>query len=93
ERKVKVERVVAAKGDNPITDYLGFGAEKPAAKTSGWENYAAFAGRLLDTPESPDDVRAAVVADYQAALEAEWLKQLHEKYKVKVNRSLLKKVK
>ncbi|MDE6269622.1 MAG: peptidylprolyl isomerase, partial [Muribaculaceae bacterium] len=45
ERKVKVERVVAAKGDNPITDYLGFGEEKPAAKTCGWENYDAFAGR------------------------------------------------
>lgn len=92
-RKVKVERVVAAKGDNAITDYLGFGAPKPETKTGGWDNYAAYAARVIDTPETPDDVRAAVVADYQAALEADWLKELHAKYKVKVNRSLLNKLK
>lgn len=90
-RKIKVERVIAAKGENAVTDYLGFGAPAPEAKSKNWEHYAAFGGKVIDAPETPDDVRAAVVADYQAALEAEWLKQLHKRYSVKINRKLLKK--
>ena len=45
---------------------------------------AAFAGRVIDAPENAADVRGAVVADYQAALEAEWVKELRAKYPVKI---------
>ena len=55
--------------------------------------FAAFAGKVIDAPEEVSDVRGTVVADYQAALEAEWLKQLHAKYPVKINKKQLKKLK
>lgn len=91
---VKAERVVAAKGENAITDYLGFGAEKPAAdKNSRWPVYAAFNGRIIDTPEEATDVRGAAVSDYQSKLEKDWLEQLHKKYKVKVNKKVFEKLK
>lgn len=92
-RDVKVERVIAAKGDNPTIDFLAFGGERPEPKSKQYACYAAYEGRVLDAPEAVEDVRAAVVADYQAALEAEWLKELHAKYPVKINKKQLKKLK
>lgn len=93
-RDVKVERVIAAKGENAITDYLGFGAEKPAKPASQrWQSYAAFRGRVIDQPEEASDVRGTVVADYQAALEKEWLEHLHKEIPVKINQKVLKQAK
>lgn len=92
-RDVKVERVIAAKGENPITDYLGFGADKPAASAGRWSFYAPFRGRIINAPEEATDVRGAVVSDYQNELEQAWLAELHKKYPVKINHKVLKKVK
>lgn len=92
-RDIKIERVIAAKGENAITDYLAFGGAKPKADASRWSSYAAFGGRIIDAPEEAADVRGAVVSDYQAALEKEWLARLHEMYPVKINKKVLKKVK
>lgn len=93
-RDVKVERVIAAKGENAITDYLGFGAEKPAKPASQrWQSYAAFRGRVIDQPEEASDVRGTVVADYQATLEKEWLERLHKEIPVKINQKVLKQAK
>lgn len=93
-RDVKVERVIAAKGENAITDYLGFGAKKPAKPASQrWQSYAAFRGRVIDQPEEASDVRGTVVADYQATLEKEWLERLHKEIPVKINQKVLKQAK
>ena len=45
---------------------------------------------MIDAPENAADVRGAVVADYQAALEAEWVKELRAKYPVKIKKSNLR---
>lgn len=92
-REIKIERVIAAKGENAITDYLAFGGAKPKAEASRWSSYAAFGGRIIDAPEEAADVRGAVVSDYQAALEKDWLARLHKMYPVKINKKVLKKVK
>ncbi len=92
-KDVKVERVIAARGENVITDYLGFGAAKPDVQSQRWPVYVAFRGKVISAPEEVADVRGAVVTDYQQALEAEWIKELHEKYPVKINRKQLKKIK
>lgn len=89
---VKIERVIAAKGDNPLTDYLGFGGPKPAPDKR-WKSIGAFNGRVITAPTEAADVRGAVLADYQNALEKEWLDHLHTTYPVKLNKKLLKKVK
>lgn len=88
-REVKVERVIAAKGENAITDFLAFGAEKPSTDNARWPSYAAFRGRILEQPEEAADIRGTIVADYQAELERQWLEILHRRYKVKINNKVL----
>ena len=92
-KDVKVERVIAAEGENPITDYLGFGKEKPENKSSRWKVYAALRGKVIAAPEESADVRGAVVTDYQELLEKQWINDLHNRYKTKVNKKVLKQVK
>ena len=91
-RDIKIERVIAAKGENAITDYLGFGQPKPTEETGKWKAYAAFKGRILDAPEEAADVRGAAMTDYQSKLENDWIKELHKNYKVKVNNKVFKKL-
>lgn len=92
--KVRVERVIAAEGENPITDYLGFGKEKPAnTGNSRWVDYFAFGGRVIAAPEEAADVKGLVIADYQTQLEKEWLEHLRASHKVKINKKALKEAK
>ena len=58
-KDVKIEKVIAAQGENNITDYLGFGAEKPEAKGK-WAWYFPYRGKILNAPEEAADVRGAV---------------------------------
>ena len=92
-RDIRVERVIAAEGENAITDYLAFNGSKEAAMNqSKWPFFAAWHGRLFEQPEEASDVRGAAVTDYQAYLEQEWLKDLHKKYKVKLNKKVFKQL-
>lgn len=91
--KVRVERVIAAKGDNPISDYLIWNGPKPGPDATRWAYYSKFDGKILDQPSEAADVKNLVVADYQNELEKQWLEELHRKYPVKINRKMLKKVK
>ena len=87
---VRVERVIAAKGENAITDYLGYGAEAPKADPhSKWKSYGSFAGRVIDAPEVAADVRGAAVTGYQGELESRWVKHLRNVYPVEVNKKVL----
>lgn len=92
-RDVRVERVIAKKGENAITDYLAFGGEKPESKKISWHNYFAFRGKIITAPEDADDVRGKVTTDYQNTLEEEWVEQLRKQYRVDINKKVLKKVK
>ena len=91
-KNIKIERVIAAKGENPITDYLAFGGDKPEAKNPRWSSYAAYKGRVIDAPEEAADVRGAAATDYQVQLEQQWLKQLRKRYPVKIDKKVLKSV-
>lgn len=92
-RDAKVERVLAAKGDNAITDYLAFDGPKPENQKMRWQSYYAYRGRVINQPEDAFDVRGQVTTDYQSVLEKEWLKKLHKRFPVKINRKVLAKVK
>jgi len=91
---VKVERVVAAKGENAYTDYLGFGGPRPSTDSKNvWKVFEAYKGSVSEQPEEAADVRGAVLADYQAQLEKDWVASLQKKYKVKVNKKVFNKLK
>ncbi|MCM1028100.1 MAG: peptidyl-prolyl cis-trans isomerase [Pseudoflavonifractor sp.] len=89
---VRIERVLSAKGENPIIDHLAFNGDKPADNPK-WAYYATFDGRIIDSPEEPADVNGSVTADYQKALEEAWVASLREKYPVTIKQKALKKVK
>lgn len=84
----KVDRVLAAKGDNPVIDNLCFGAPAPEVK-SRFKAYRLFAGRVLDAPENAFDVRGPVSESYQAQLEKEWLGELRKSIKMSVDRKAI----
>ena len=91
-KEVKVERVLAAEGDNAIIDSLAFG--KPTPTPAGkWTSFFAYGGKIIDQPEEVADERGKVTTDYQNTLEQEWLKSLKKKYKVKINKKVLKEYK
>lgn len=91
-RNVKVERVIASKGENAIIDNLAFEGPKPEAPSQHWAVWRTYQGQYLDQPQEAADVRQAVSADFQQDLETRWVKQLHEKYPVKLEKKTLKKL-
>lgn len=92
-RDAKVERVIAAQGDNAITDYLAFGGPKPENLKIRWNEYYAYRGRVIDQPEEAVDVRGQVTTDYQTQLEKQWVESLRQRYPVKINKKVLSTVK
>lgn len=90
-RNIKVERVVTAKGDNGIVDHVAFNGEKPEAPGK-WVAWFGHDGRVIDTPEEASDVRGLITTDYQQELEQQWVDTLKKKYKVKINKGILKKI-
>ncbi len=89
---VRVERVLAAQGDNAIIDGLAFGGEAPAL-TGKWTTCFAYDGKIIDQPEEPADCRGEVTTDYQNVLEKQWVEQLRKAYPVKINKKTFKKIK
>lgn len=91
-KNIKVERVIAAQGENPIIDYLAFGGEK-ASPSGKWVTCFAYQGEIIDQPVEADDVRGRVTTDYQNYLEKQWVEQLKKQHKVKIDKKVLKQLK
>lgn len=87
-RTAKVERVLAAKGDNKVIDYVGFAGTRPEGDRQ-WKAYRGYRGSVIDQPESVDDVRSLVSMAYQQHLEDEWVAALRERYPVEIYRERL----
>ena len=91
--RIRVEKGIFKKGDNALEDSLVF--KKNDAPVNHLKDYPidAVYGKILKKgPEEYNDVRGLVVADYQEALEKEWVADLRRKYPVKVNEDVLKTV-
>ena len=92
-KDIRVERVIAAKGENAIVDYIAFGGAMPEAQKNKWQCYFGYMGKQLTSPEEAADVRGQVTSDYQAKLENEWVESLKTKYPVKIYEKELNKLK
>lgn len=91
-RNIKVDRIIAGKGENAIVDHVAFFGPKPELDAK-WPSYVEYNYKVVSVPEEAADVRGAVTSDYQAQLEKEWVAELRAKYPVKINKKVLKKVK
>lgn len=87
--RIRVEKGVFKEGDNGLIDREVFG--KKDAKVKEYKDYPidAVFGQKLKAPKDYTDVKGLVTADYQDALEKEWVADLRKKYPVVVNKEVL----
>ena len=92
-RKVAIDKVLVAKGSNPMVDNIVFGGPKVTPKNANLEVYFMIDPKVITEPEEVGDVRGLVTSDYQNQFQEEWEKELRRKYPVKVYEKVLRKVK
>jgi peptidyl-prolyl cis-trans isomerase SurA len=90
--RIRVEKGIFKKGDNALIDSAVFKKDTTVTHLKDYPIDAVYGKLLKKGPEDYTDVRGLVVADYQEALEKEWVADLRRKYAVKVNEEVLKTV-
>ncbi len=89
--RIRVEKGLFKKGDNALVDREVFKVDTVVTPTKDFPIDATY-GKVLSKPEDYTDVRGIVTADYQEALEKEWVATLRKKYSVVVDESVLETV-
>jgi len=90
---IKVDRILMSKGDNELVDALIFDMKELPNPNTRYPKYFIYNAKMLNAPEEVDDVKAQATADYQNALETEWIEELQSKYPVIINEKELNKIK
>ena len=90
--RIRVEKGIFKKGDNALIDSAVFKKDTTVTHMKDYPIDAVYGKILKKGPEDYNDVRGLVVADYQEALEKQWVADLRRKYVVKVNEDVLKTV-
>ncbi|MCM1318847.1 MAG: peptidylprolyl isomerase [Muribaculaceae bacterium] len=91
--QVKIDRILMSEGDNELVDACVFDIKDMPNPNTKYPIYFVSNIRMLNAPEDENDVLPLVTADYQNALEAEWVEELQTKYPVVIYEKELKKVK
>ncbi len=86
KKEVKITSGLVAKGSNAAVDYKVF--NEGEYKNDAYP-FVAVRGAVLSAPQSYEDVKGLVTADYQNFLEEEWVKSLRAKYTVKIYQDVL----
>ena len=79
--RIHVVKGFFKKGDNALVDSCVFNVDTVAETIKNFP-YRSVYGKKLKKPESVEDVRPQVIADYQEELEKQWGGQLRKKYPV-----------
>ena len=90
-RVIRLELGVFAIGDNKWVDKLAFGQGAGGSVMKDLP-YVDVVGKEITAPEAYTDVKAAVADDFNKYKEQKWVKKLRKKYKVEVNKEVLKTV-
>ena len=90
--RIRVEKGIFKQGDNALVDSAVFKKDTTVTKLKDYPFDAVYGKVLKKGPEDYTDVRGLVVADYQEALEKEWVAELRKKYAVEVKEEILKTV-
>lgn len=94
KKDIRIEKVLVAEGENAMVDQIVFGVkDAPVKKDAKFPIFFVERGKLITTPEDYADVRGPVTADYQTELETKWIKELKEKYPVRINKKVLSEIK
>ena len=90
-RPVRVDVGIFAIGDNAWVDKIVFGQGEGGKLRRGFVAVETV-GSVIEKPETYNDVKGIVTADYQKYLEKKWVKSLRKKYKVTIDKNVLKTV-
>lgn len=91
ENLITINEGAWEKGANPVVDYFVWNGPEPA----NFDSEISFirGDKIPPEPKSLNDARGLYVSDYQKYIEENWIKNLRAKYKIKVNKKLLKTIK
>lgn len=90
--RIRVEKGIFKKGDNAFIDKMVFKADTTVNEVKNFPIDAVYGKLLKKKPESYEDVRGLVTADYQEMLEKQWVAILRKKYPVEVYQDVLETV-
>ncbi len=92
--RIRVVKGLFKAGDNKLIDKKVFKMKDVVVPPVKDYPYEDVYGKLLKKgPESYEDVRGQVVADYQDQMEKEWVASLRRRYPVTINKEVLNTVK
>ncbi len=86
--RIRVVKGMFKKGDNATIDKMEFHVDTTVVDIPDYPFVSTY-GKMLKAPENYRDVRDLVVADYQEALEKQWIASLRKRYKVVLNQEAL----
>lgn len=90
--RIRVEKGIFKEGDNAFIDKMVFDKDTVVNSYKNFPIDAVYGKILRRKPESYEDVRGLVTADYQEQLEKQWVADLRKKYPVEVYYDVLKTV-
>jgi len=91
EKQVEIEEGAWEEGTNDVVDYFVWNGKKTSSFNPGLTFIRG--NKIPPGPKTLEDARGLYISDYQNYLEKKWLKKLRKKYKIKVNKKVLKSVK
>lgn len=88
---ISIETGAWEESQNAIVDYYVWNGKHP----DNFDSSTTFVrgDKIAPTEKTLEEARGLYTSDYQDYLEKKWLKKLHSKYKIKVNKKLLKTIK
>ncbi|GAB1452761.1 peptidylprolyl isomerase [Draconibacterium sp.] len=90
ENLITISEGAWEKGANPIVDFYVWNGTKP----NNFDSELSFirGDKIAPQAKTLDEARGLYVSDYQKYLEEKWIKDLRAKYKITVNKKLLKTI-
>lgn len=90
EELITIEPGAWEEAQNPVVDYYVWNGKEP----ENFDSATTFirGDKIKPEPKTLDEARGLFISDYQDYLEEQWIKELRRKYKVKVNKKLLKSI-
>lgn len=89
-KNIYIEKGLWGKGENGFIDRTIF-KSKNNREIIGYPEFV-ISGKLINSPETFEDVRGLLISEYQTILEKEWIESLRKKYKVEINDDVLKSI-
>ena len=90
ENVISVNEGAWEKGANPVVDYYVWNGPAP----NNFDSELSFirGDKIPPEPKTLNEARGLYVSDYQKYLEENWIKELRDRYKIKVDKKLLKTI-